>query len=126
MNSPRFGGPFVASPSSDSPQPLAELVTYLFTRREAILANWRAACERDPALGKVSALSREEFNNLLPLILDILEQRLLGKPPIVDPAATAQGHGLHRWHKAHGLMDTLNELNHLTRTLLSRVTGIKR
>ncbi|AUD06262.1 sensor histidine kinase [Spirosoma pollinicola] len=111
----------MATHTSDSPQPLAELVAYLFARREAILNQWRAACEQDSALGKVPALSREEFNNLLPIILDILEQRLLNELLVADPATTAQAHGLHRWHKAHGLMDTLQELHLLTQTLFEEL-----
>lgn len=109
------------SPSSTSPQPLAELTAYLFTRREAILNKWRSTCEQDPSLNKISALNREEFNNMIPLILAILEQGLLNQPPEADPATTAQVHGLHRWHKSHGLIDTLNELNHLTQTLYSEL-----
>ncbi|AUD01817.1 sensor histidine kinase [Spirosoma pollinicola] len=107
--------------TADSPQALAELAAYLFTRRESILNKWRSACEQDPTLGRVSALSREEFNNLLPLVLNILEERILNKPSEVDATTTAQAHGLHRWHKAHGLMDTLHELNHLTQTLFSEL-----
>ncbi len=109
--------PLMATPTANVPKPLAELAAYLFTRREAILNKWRSACEQDPTLGKVTTLSREEFNNLLPVVLGILEERLLNKPPEADPTLTAQAHGLHRWHKAHGLMDTLHELNHLTQTL---------
>lgn len=111
----------MATPDSCPDEPLAELVSYLFTRREAILSNWRMACEQDPALGKISLLSREEFNNLLPVILDILEQRLLNKPQQADLGTTAQGHGLHRWHKTHELMETMQELNYLTRTLYSEL-----
>jgi hypothetical protein len=108
---------FIASPDSYPPQSLAGVVNYLFTRREAILNNWRINCEKDLSLEKVSMLCREEFNNLLPIILDILEQRLLNKPLEADPGIAAQGHGLPRWHKAHDLMETMRELNHLTQTL---------
>ena len=106
-------------------QPINQIVAYLFTRRETILNNWRTACEQDPMLGKVSALSREEFTNLLPIILDILEQRLLGKPPIADPALTASSHGLHRWHKAHSLLETMQELNHLGQILHQQLQGFQ-
>jgi signal transduction histidine kinase len=112
---------FMALPASYSAESLTDLVNYLFTRREAILNNWRTACEKDPVLGKVSALSREEFNNLLPVILVILEQRLLDKPLEANLSITAQGHGLHRWHKALDLMDTIRELNHFTQTLYSEL-----
>lgn len=107
----------MATPASYSTESLNEIVNYLFTRREAILNNWRTACEQDPASGKVSLLSREEFNNLLPIILEILEQRLLDKPQEEDLVITAQAHGLHRWHKAHALMETMRELNQLTQIL---------
>jgi len=111
----------MSTPNSFSVQSLTELVNYLFTRREAILNNWRTTCEQDPALGKVSLLSREEFNNLLPIILDILEQRLLNKSPEADIAITAQGHGLHRWHKTHALVETMRELHYLTQILYSEL-----
>lgn len=107
----------MATPASYPAESVADLVNYLFTRREAILNNWRTVCEKDPILGKVSLLSREEFNNMLPIVLDILEQRLLNKPPEADLAVTAQGHGLHRWHKTHALMETMRELNYLTQVL---------
>lgn len=107
--------------SPETLQPLAELVSYFFTRREAILQNWRTACEKDLALSKTSSLSREEFNNLLPIILDILEQRLLGQTPEVDTVLTANSHGLHRWQRAYALPETLQELNHLTRILYQEV-----
>jgi len=109
------------SPDYLDEQSLTGIVRYLFSRREAILANWRVACEKDPALAKIILLSREEFNNLLPVILNILEQRLLGEPVEADLAATAQEHGLHRWQKTHALMETIRELNYLTQTLYSEL-----
>jgi len=93
---------------------LNQVTNYLFSRREAILNNWRIACEQDPDLGKVSSLSRQEFNNLVPIILDILEQRLLHKPQEAELSYVAQGHGLHRWHKSLGLTECMKELNHLS------------
>jgi len=107
--------------ASFSSQSLDGLVNYLFTRREAILNNWRTICEQDPALGKVSLLNREEFNNLIPIILDILEQRLLDKVPEADLLLAAQGHGLHRWHKTLALMETMRELNYLTQVLFNEL-----
>ena len=99
----------------------AELVSYLFVRREAILQNWRIACEQDPALDKVSALSREEFNDLLPIVLDILEQRLLNKQPEADLYVTATSHGLHRWQNALALAETIREISHLTESLFNEL-----
>ena len=86
-----------------------------------ILNNWRTACEQDPSLSKLSTLSREEFNNLLPIVLDILEQRLMGQEPEADLTLVAQSHGLHRWQKAFHLVDNLRELNHLTQILYNEL-----
>lgn len=111
----------MAIQNSFSQKSLTDLINYLFTRREAILNSWRLACENDPALAKVSLLSREEFTNLIPVILDIFEQRLLNKPPEADLLMAAQGHGLHRWQKTHGLIDTMQELNHLAQTVYQEI-----
>lgn len=111
--------------TADFSQPLTRLVAYLFTRREAILSNWRIICEQDPMLGKISALSREEFDNLLPITLSILEQRLLGQPEEADSNLTAHNHGLHRWHKAHSLPETMQELHHLTHVLNQEIQAFQ-
>jgi hypothetical protein len=72
--------PIIADLVLFSSESLTELVNYLISRREAILNTWHIDCEKNPTLGKVSPLSREEFNNLLPIALDILEHCLLDKP----------------------------------------------
>ncbi|GAB3784276.1 hypothetical protein GCM10028818_43630 [Spirosoma horti] len=109
------------TPALDHLSSTKELVRYLFSRREAILQNWRLACEQDPALSKVSVLSREEFNDLLPIVLDILEQRLLNQQPEADLSLTATSHGLHRWQKALALAETIREINHLTQSLFNEL-----
>ena len=106
---------------SDDSQPLLAIVTYLFAQRETILNNWRTACQADPIVSKGPSLSREEFNNLLPLVLDILEARLLKQVPEADPAITAQAHGLHRWQKSFALLDTMREVAHLAQILYSEL-----
>ncbi|MBD2705084.1 HAMP domain-containing histidine kinase [Spirosoma sp. BT702] len=107
--------------NTDSSPPLSALVFYLFAQRETILNNWRTACQEDATLSKGLSLSREEFNNLLPLILDILEARLLGKPPEAEPSLTAQAHGLHRWQKSFSLIDTMREIAYLTQILYNEL-----
>ncbi len=99
---------------ADQPNAISELTAFLFNRRETLLNNWRSACESDPSLRKITVLAREEFNNLMPIILDILEQQLLGKVPDNDPIIAAKSHGLHRWQKSLALPELLRELNHLS------------
>ncbi|SFC87447.1 sensor histidine kinase [Spirosoma endophyticum] len=100
--------------AADHQQALDELIAYLFNRRETLLNNWRTTCEADPALKKIAFLSREEFNNLMPTILDSLEQLLRGNKPEISPIVAAQSHGLQRWQKSQELPSLLKEFNHLS------------
>ena len=100
---------------------MASLTAYLFSRREAILNTWRTLCENDSRFGTNLTLNRKEFNNLIPVLLNILDQRLLGQPEEADAATTAQAHGLHRWHKAHNLQELLREISHLSELLVTEL-----
>ncbi|QIP16954.1 HAMP domain-containing histidine kinase [Spirosoma aureum] len=99
--------------SAASLQP--DLATYLFARREAILNGWRTRCEQDTTILATSGLSREEFNDMVPTMLNILGQRLVGQPAELDPMQVANEHGLHRWHKGYTLRELLKEIGHLFR-----------
>ncbi|GAB3888697.1 sensor histidine kinase [Spirosoma agri] len=92
-----------------------DFATYLFARREALLNSWRTICEQDTTLQSVSGLSREEFNDMVPTILNILGQRLNGDPVVLNPIQVANEHGLHRWHKGYTLRELLREIGHLFR-----------
>lgn len=94
-----------------------ELTVYLFARRDAILSNWRSACETDAGIHTVSTLSTEEFNDRVPLLLNILIQRLRGEDEEADPITVAREHGLHRWHKGYMLLELTQEVGHLSQTL---------
>ncbi|MBO0948975.1 sensor histidine kinase [Fibrella forsythiae] len=109
------------SNSSVHPKAIKDLVDFLFNRRETVLNNWRSACEADTSLKKIAILSREEFNNLMPIMFDILEQQLLGEKPLVEPATAARAHGLHRWQKSLGLPELLKELHHLSTELFNEL-----
>jgi len=97
------------------------LATYLFGRREAILNTWRTVCEQDETLQSVSGLSREEFNDMVPTILNLLGQRLNNEPEEVDPILISSEHGLHRWHKGYTLRELLKEVGHLFRVVSEEV-----
>ena len=70
-------------------------------------------CEEDERLTHVVTLDRIEFNDHLPMILNILGQRLRNEPDADNPVRLATFHGLHRWRKGRGLGDILNELDYL-------------
>ena len=66
----------MASPLN--PATFPDSATYLAARREALLNNWRTVCENDHTLTSGARLSREEFNNKVLFMLNLLEERLRG------------------------------------------------
>ena len=58
---------------------------------------------------------------MLPITLNILEQRLQAQPEEADPVQVASAHGLHRWHHGQPLRNLLIELNHLYRILFDEL-----
>ncbi|WP_375444038.1 ATP-binding protein [uncultured Fibrella sp.] len=100
---------------------LAQLATFLFSRREAILTNWRTICEEDASLNIVDGLTREEFTDQVPSMLDALEKRLRMDAELLSPYQIAREHGLHRWHKGYSLHEILIEIAHLHENLLAEL-----
>jgi len=98
--------------SPNQHQQLVSLTNYLLARREAILNAWRTVCSKDPIMHNGPALSREEFNDHMPVILNILEQQIRNEQPEADLCEQAAEHGLHRWHKGYDLPELLREIAH--------------
>ncbi|GAA4452651.1 hypothetical protein GCM10023189_16380 [Nibrella saemangeumensis] len=101
--------------------PLASLADFLAARRDALLNNWRTVCEKDPALQHTPALSREEFNNKVPFMLNVLEQHLRRENEEADISQLAAEHGLHRWQKGYSLHELLREMKLLHQVLLAEL-----
>ncbi|MFD1141953.1 sensor histidine kinase [Larkinella insperata] len=93
---------------------LDALAVYLAARREALLNNWRTVCEKDTSIYTIGNMSREEFNNKVPFMLNGLEQRMRQMPSDIDVKLMASEHGLHRWQKGYSLHELLSEMNHLS------------
>jgi signal transduction histidine kinase len=111
-------GDFMNAPIDST---LVSLATYLTARREAILNNWRTACQNDPACNSIASLSREEFNNKVPFMLNVFDQRLRQLALNADIMLLAQEHGLHRWQKGYTLAELLTEIHHLHGILLDEL-----
>ncbi|GAB3047239.1 sensor histidine kinase [Spirosoma pulveris] len=107
--------------SFDSSPSLGNLAAYLFIRREAILNKWRTTCENDPSLNSTVSLSREEFNNKTPFMLNELERHLKGQAQQAPVSLLAAEHGLHRWQKGYSLHELLTEMQLLNQTLLEEL-----
>ncbi|MFC5410266.1 sensor histidine kinase [Larkinella bovis] len=100
---------------------LAELAAYLSARRDAFLNNWRTSCENDPVCNTVANLSREEFNNKVPFMLNELNRQFRNEPVQKEITLLAAEHGLHRWQKGYTLAELLSEIHHLNRLMMGEV-----
>ena len=94
---------------------------FLLSRREAIMGNWRTTCENDASLGIVDGLTREEFTDQVPAMLNALGKRLRAETETDSPYQIAREHGLHRWHKGYSLHELLSETAHLHGSLLAEL-----
>jgi signal transduction histidine kinase len=115
---------------SNSPQwveELAALAAHLAARREPILRAWRAAVDRDPQLTTASTISRAQFNDHIPDVLDAFERQLSAHTLTehaaarVDEKESAAGHGLHRWQQGYDQRETMREWGHLHLVLLEEI-----
>ena len=103
---------------------LATLATYLGSRRAAILRAWRHEVDRDPQLTTASTISRSQFNDRIPDVLDAFEQKLKARNLAEQQQAQEQeseragGHGEHRWQQGYDQREAICEWGHLHLVLL--------
>ena len=97
-------------PGSDA---LKQLAAHLAGRREAILTAWRRAVDADPALSTASTITRAQFIDHIPAVLDAFEWRLSAQLATERARAreeqkeSAAEHGLHRWQQGYNQPETM-------------------
>jgi signal transduction histidine kinase len=112
---------------NQDPEELAALASHLSDRREAILAAWRSAAESDPELSTASTLSRIQFNDHIPAVLDAFERELSARHRAETMEATedqkeyAAEYGLHRWYHGYNQEQVMREWSHLHLCLLNEL-----
>jgi signal transduction histidine kinase len=110
---------------------LAALAAHLRVQREAILADWRRAVDADPQLTTASALSRAQFIDHIPEVLDTFEQQLCAKSYPEQRAALeeqkdgAAAHGLQRWQQGYNQRETARDWGHLQLCLLAEIDAFE-
>ena len=103
---------------------LESLAAYLSGKREAILADWRRAVDSDPELTTASTISRAQFVDHSPAVLDAFEKRLVSQHSDIRARAlqeqneSAAEHGLHRWQQGYNQPEAMREWGHLHLCLL--------
>lgn len=111
----------MAKAQSKSEKLIHLLVGNLDIRRETILNKWRTRCQEDQSLNSKIGFAREEFNDQVPALLNILAQRLRRENQEANPIDVAGGHGLHRWQRGYSLPELLTEFQHLFWIILDEV-----
>jgi signal transduction histidine kinase len=103
---------------------LCALADHLAAQRNEILSKWRIAVDADPELTTASTITRNQFIDHIPAVLDAFENRLRAENAaersraISDEKAFAAEHGLHRWQQGYNLPETMCEWGHLHLVLL--------
>jgi signal transduction histidine kinase len=105
--------------ASNAAQQLSALAAALLERREAILDAWRSADDAAAQRGIGSSLSRVQFNDHIPAVLDCLAHTIQAWPGVQDPAGAQNQndkvceHGLQRWQQGYQLRELIREWGHL-------------
>lgn len=110
---------------------LKQLAIFLSERREAVLGAWRRAVDADPELTTASTITRAQFIDHIPAVLDAFEWRLTAQRASEREQAreeqkeSAAEHGLHRWQQGYNQPETMSEWGHLHLCLLAELEGFQ-
>lgn len=109
----------LVTPASRTNEQLSALAAELLERRDAILEAWRAAGEPAVEHSIASSLSRAQFNDHIPAVLDCLAHTIEAWPD-EQTAIAGQNqtdkvgeHGLQRWQQGYQLRELIREWGHL-------------
>ena len=107
---------------------LRALSDYLNSRRAALLLAWRQAAKADPEQTTARSLTRGQFNDHIPQVLDAFQKKLSARPGgMAEHDATDSKkqeevkHGLHRWQQGYRLLELMHEWGHLQRCLFEEI-----
>lgn len=102
---------------------VAILAARLVDRRERVLARWREAVMTDPRVQAADSLSRAQFVDHIPAVLQAVHDAMVfpGGRAAARPAELAQGHGSHRWQQGYALLEVIREWSHLQLAMLAEI-----
>jgi signal transduction histidine kinase len=112
---------------------LDALSRHLHAERESILKSWRLAAEWDPLQTTVRSLTRAQFNDHIPRLLDAFESKLKALPGSTRAADADQAslkeelnHGVQRWEQGYKLAELMQEWGHLHRCISDEIGAFAR
>jgi len=109
----------IVFPANPAREQLSALASELSARREIILEAWRAYGEAVPGRNIASSLSRTQFNDHIPAVLDSLAHTIQAWPEKPDSIAErlesekVSEHGLQRWQQGYSLSELIREWGYL-------------
>ena len=109
----------VVFPANPAREQLSALAAHLLGRRDAILDAWRAYGDVLPGRNISASLSRAQFNDHIPAVLDSLSQSLHSWPEEPSTVAAAReadkvaDHGVQCWQQGYSLAEVLREWGYL-------------
>lgn len=109
----------VVFPANPAREQLSTLAAELRIRRDAMLDAWRAYGDAVPGRNIAASLSRVQFNDHIPDVLDALSMSLEAWPEETNPITEEIGddevseHGRQRWQQGYSLSEVLREWGYL-------------
>lgn len=109
----------IVIPADPVREQLSALAARLLERREAILAAWRVAGHNETERSIASSLSRAQFNDHIPAVLDCLGHTIQGWRGLEEADASLEQtakvceHGMQRWQQGYQLRELIREWGHL-------------
>lgn len=106
---------------------LSALAAHMGERREAILRHWRKSTESEAELTIASSLTRLQFNDHIPGVLDSFALRLRAWPNAESPQAQqveksrVTEHGLQRWQQGYQLRELTREWGQLQMVVMEEL-----
>lgn len=106
---------------------LSALATHLGEQRDSLLERWRTAIGNISALAFTSSLTRLQFDDHIPGVLDALAAKLRVWPHEASAQAQQEEkeqvaqHGLQRWQQGYKLRDLTREWGHLQKCLMEEL-----
>jgi signal transduction histidine kinase len=113
--------------NSSKQEQLHHLAEYLTQRRPLILQAWHQLVDADPELTTASSISRTQFYDHIPQLLDAFADMLCAEDVVEKRQASAEQkksageHGLHRWQQGYNQSQTMREWAHLQICLLDEL-----
>lgn len=110
----------------DLDQQLEQVAAHFTAQQKAIIERWRSMVTADTDLSTPDSLSRAQFVDHVPEILDALARalsqgRAAAVEAAVDEAQAGAGHGMHRWQQGYSQIELMREWSHLHLALIDEV-----